>query len=229
MVLVVAASMLSGSRGNWLFTPLLFLMILLIDAKLTRLAIGLIFGPVLMMATVYAAGIDIFLAFESTAGLTREYGQDLVIPDLIRALTNSPLGSGTGINTGGATNMMSEFERATTVMTEGYYAKAIIELGIPGLILVIMIIATLILFGLNLRHRLRDPKARSCAAAITAFLIVIGMHSFKGWLVDLDPINVWYWILAGILFALPRIRLEDLSQPRPNKARRPQTRAYAWR
>jgi len=229
MILVVAASMLSGSRGNWLFTPLLFLMILLIDAKLTRLAIGLIFGPVLMMATVYAAGIDIFLLFESTAGLTREYGQDLVIPDLIRALTNSPLGSGTGINTGGATNMMSEFERATTVMTEGYYAKAIIELGIPGLILLIMIIATLILFGLNLRHRLRDPKARSCAAAITAFLIVIGMHSFKGWLVDLDPINVWYWILAGILFALPRIRLEDLGPPRQPKSARARTQFYARR
>jgi hypothetical protein len=229
MGVLVIASVLSGSRGNWLFTPLLFLMILLIDAKLTRLAIGIIFGPVLMLSALYAGGFDIFLLFQSTAGLTQDYGRDLVIPDLIRALTNSPLGSGTGINTGGATNIMSEIERATTVMTEGYYAKAIIELGIPGLMLLLMIIATVILYGLNLRHRLRDPKARSCAAAITAFLIVIGLHSFKGWLVDLDPINVWYWVLAGILFALPQIRLDDLNQPPHRKSRRAMTRSSAGR
>lgn len=229
MILLFAASVLSGSRGNWLFTPLLFLMILLIDAKLSRLAVGIVFGPVMMLATLYAAGFDIFLLFESTAGLTQEYGRDLVIPDLIRALTNNPLGSGTGVNTGGATNVMSEIERATTVMTEGYYAKAIIELGIPGLALLLMIIASVILFGLNLRHQLRDPKARSCAAAITAFLIIIALHSFKGWLVDLDPINVWYWILVGILFALPGLRLDDLRQHQYGEAKKRKTRAYSRR
>lgn len=229
MGVLFAASVLSGSRGNWLFTPLVFLMILLIDAKMTRLAAGIIFGPVLMLSTLYAAGFDIFLLFDATTSLTQEYGQDLVIPDLIRALTNNPLGSGTGINTGAATNVMSELERTTTVMTEGYYAKAIIELGIPGLILLLMIIATVILFGLNLRNRLHDPKARTCAAAITAFLIVIALHSFKGWLVDLDPINVWYWVLVGILFALPGLRLDDLHRHQYGNAKKRGSRSYPRR
>ncbi len=214
LALVFVACMLSGARANFVFTPLLFLTILFLDAKLTRLALGLVFGPLVMAATLQGAGIDIFRLFGATTELTQSYGQDLVIPDLIRSLTRNPLGSGTGMNTGATTNLMSAADLARIKLIEGYYSKAVVELGFPGLMLVLMIFAGIVLYGLQLRRTLRDPLAKSCAASIVAFFIVMVLHSFKGWQIDLDPINVWYWIFVGILFQLPNLQFAELAERR---------------
>ncbi|MEX2454897.1 MAG: hypothetical protein WD470_09345 [Rhodospirillaceae bacterium] len=214
MGVAFVACMLSGARSNFLFTPMLFMTILFLDAKLTRLALGLVFGPLVMATTLQGAGIDILRLIGATTQLTQSYGSDLVLPDLIRSIAGNPLGTGTGMNTGGTANLMSQAQLASTRLIEGYYAKAAVELGFPGLMLIAMIIAGLILYGLQARSRLRDPMARSCAAAIVAFLIVMAIHSFKGWQVDLDPINVWYWILVGILFRLPYLQFADVAEQR---------------
>ena len=43
----------------------------------------------------------------------------------------------------------------------------------------------------------------ACSAALLAFLITMALNSFKGWLVDLDPINVYFWVFSGVLAKLP--------------------------
>ena len=214
MGFVFVACMLTGSRGNFVFTPLLFVTILFLDGKLTRLALGLILGPVIMVTALQSAGLDVFKLFGATSKLTQDYGEELVIPDLIRSLTEYPLGRGAGMNTGGVANLMSANELASTKMIEGYYSKAVIELGYPGLMLLLLLIGTIILYGIQVRARLRDPMARSCASATLGFLIVMAIHSFKGWQVDLDPINVWYWVFVGILFSLPGLEFAGLGERR---------------
>ena len=214
MGVILIACLLSGARSNFVFTPMLLMTILFLDAKLTRLALGLVFGPLVMVTTLQVAGIDVLRLLGATTDLTQSYGEDLVLPGLIKSLTNNPLGAGTGMNTGGAVALMSQNQLATTTMIEGYYAKAVVELGFPGLMLLLLIIGGLILYGLQLRARLRDPMAKTCASAIVAFLIVMAVHSFKGWQVDLDPINVWYWILVGILFSLPQMQFTEIRERR---------------
>lgn len=214
IAVVFIACMLSGARSNFLFTPFLFLLILFLDAKLTRLAIGLLFGPLVMATTLQVAGLDILQLFTATTALTETYGSDLVIPDLIRSLSNNPLGSGTGMNTGGVINLLSAAEQATLVLIEGYYSKAVVELGVLGVMLLVLIFLAIIFFGLQVRTQLRDPLGRSCAAAIVAFVIIMMLHSFKGWQIDLDPINVWYWIFVGILFRLPTLHFERFAEAR---------------
>lgn len=211
---VFVACMLTGARANFLFTPLLFFTILFLDGKLTRLALGLVFGPLVMFMALETAGFDVLKLFGATTQLTQNYGEELVIPDLIRSLTKFPLGSGVGMNTGGVTNLMSATELAAARIIEGYYSKAVIELGYPGLMLLLLLVAGLILYGLQVRATLRDPMARSCASAIVAFLIIMAIHSLKGWQVDLDPINVWYWVLVGILFSLPGMDFTALGERR---------------
>lgn len=213
--LIFVAAILSGARSNFLFAPMLLLVILFLDAKLKRIALWLIVGPFVMITTLNVVGLDVFTIAGKTGGLVNEYGSDLIIPDLIRSLVNSPLGQGVGTNTGASRNLMSASEiAALQPMIEGYYSKAIIELGIPGLIILLAILTSLSLYGLGIHRRMRDPMARSCSAAITGFIIVMAIHSFKGWQIDLDPINVWYWILVGILFRLPELRFDQLAAAR---------------
>lgn len=212
---VFIAAILSGARSNFLFAPMLLLTILFLDAKLTRMAIWLLFGPLIMIATLQTFGLDVFIIADETGGLVSEYGSDLVLPQIINSLVNAPLGLGVGTNTGASRVLMSPAEAALLPpMLEGYYAKAVFELGVPGLLLLLMIIVSIAGYGWGIHRKLVDPMARSCSAAILGFIFMIAVHSFKGWQIDLDPVNVWYWVLIGILFRLPELRFEHLVEAR---------------
>lgn len=212
---VFIAAILSGARANFLFAPLLLFIILFLDAKLTRMAIWLIGGPIIMVVTLQTFGLDVFTIADRTGGLVTSYGSELIIPDLINSLVNYPLGKGVGTNTGPARNLLSPAEiAALPPMIEGYYAKAIIELGLLGLILILIIVASITVYALGIHRGARDPMARSCSAAITGFVILMAAHSFKGWQIDLDPINIWYWIFIGLLFRLPEFRFDKLAEAR---------------
>lgn len=212
---VFIAAILSGARANFLFAPLLLFIILFLDAKLTRMAIWLIGGPIIMVGTLQTFGLDVFTIADRTGGLVTSYGSELIIPDLINSLVNYPLGQGVGTNTGPARNLLSASELAALPpMIEGYYAKAIIELGLLGLILILLITGSITVYALGIHRAARDPMARSCTAAITGFVILMAAHSFKGWQIDLDPINVWYWVFIGILFRLPEFRFDQLAEAR---------------
>ena len=214
-VLAFVAAILSGARTNFVFAPALLLVILFLDAKLTRMAIWLLLGPVIMIMTLQTAGLDVFAVADKTEGLVSNYGSDLVIPDLINSLVNYPLGKGVGSNTGGARNIMSVAELAALPHpVEGYYAKAIIELGVPGLVVLLMILFSIGVYALGIHRTTKEPMKRSCTAAITGFIIIMAVHSFKGWQIELDPINVWYWLLVGILFRLPELRFDTVVEAR---------------
>jgi hypothetical protein len=230
---VFIAAILSGARANFLFAPMLLFVILFLDAKLTRMAIWLLLGPFIMITTLQTAGLDVFTVADRTGGLMSEYGSDLVIPDLINALVNFPLGQGVGTNTGPSRNLMSPSQIALMPpMIEGYYSKSIIELGILGLIILLAILFSIALYALGIHRRSQDPMARSCSAAITGFIGIMAVHSFKGWQIDLDPINVWYWLFVGIQFHLPELKFDALAQARrlaeqekqQQRTRRPNTR-----
>lgn len=230
---VFVAAILSGARSNFLFAPMLLFVILFLDAKLTRMAIWLLLGPFIMITTLQTAGLDVFTVADRTGGLVSTYGSDLVIPDLINSLVNFPFGQGVGTNTGASRNLMSPSQiAAMPPMIEGYYAKSIIELGIPGLIILLAILFSIAVYALGIHRKSQDPMARSCSAAITGFIIIMAVHSFKGWQIDLDPINVWYWLLVGILFRLPDLKFDALAQARRlaeqekrrQRTRRPQRR-----
>ncbi len=211
---VFVACMLSGARANFFFAPLLFLTILFLDAKLKRMAIGLVFAPIVMVSTLNIAGLDVLGVFDATGGLVSSYGSDLVIPELIEAILGNAFGQGVGMNTGQAMNIMTQKELALVHNIEGFYSKSAIELGFAGLMIVVMIFAALNLYGFSLRTRLKDPIARTLSAAILAFIMIMTVHNGKGWQIELDPINVWFWLLVGLLFRLPFLDFSELARRR---------------
>ncbi|HXH81325.1 MAG TPA: hypothetical protein VNN07_00185, partial [Candidatus Tectomicrobia bacterium] len=52
---------------------------------------------------------------------------------------------------------------------------------------------------------LHAPTARrALAAPVVVMITLVALSSFKGPYADLDPMNVYVWLLAGMLFGLLR-------------------------
>ncbi len=214
--LVVFASFLSGARAAYLFVPLLLALSYIIDGKARGLIRILIIAPILLSLALYAANIDPIALYENVTGLVSIYSDEVVYQGLADAIRAAPLGIGTGMNTGPARYAFDDPD--SFIGFENYYAKVAYELGILGLVVVVMLFVALLVYGYVISRRLRDEGLRSCSAAILAFIITMAVNSFKGWQIDLDPINVYFWLFAGFLFKLkylPSIRVPDVAVKKP--------------
>ncbi len=204
-MLIFAAlnALLTGARSAFIFVPLLLLLAFGLDrgvaGLLRALALaGGMLGSALLLLSMRAVGL-----FEHVADLFVTYAQGTAYGLLVQALVSAPLGNGTGTNTGPARYALPD--PASYSALENYYAKAVYELGLPGLLLVLALFGALIWQGIRIRRRLQDPGLRPCAVALLAFFITVALISFKGWLIDLDPTNVYFWVFAGVLARLPSL------------------------
>jgi hypothetical protein len=204
----LAAGTLSGSRAAFIFLPLLLGTTVLLDRK-TR-AIVVFLSAMVPAAVVAAAGLGFRPLFNHVYGLFGHYARDVAYDGLLTALELAPFGAGTGTNTGPARYAIAD--PASFQAIESYYAKAVYELGFLGLILIVLLFGWIILSGWKVTRQVED-RLRPCAAALTAFAVCIALNSFKGWQLDLDPINVYFWVFAGILNRIAG--LDDSRSRRP--------------
>jgi hypothetical protein len=208
LILDLTAGMLSGSRGAFIFIPLLLGMTVLLDRKVRAVVV---FLPVVTPATVVAAaGLGFRPLFDHVYGLFGHYARDAAYGGLLTALERGPFGAGTGTNTGPARYAVADPGAFEAI--ESYYAKAAYELGLPGLMLIVLMFGWIIWSGWRVTRQVGD-ELRPCAAALTAFALCIALNSFKGWQLDLDPINVYFWVFAGILSRIAG--LDDSRSRRP--------------
>ena len=201
-VLIVAA-VLSGSRAGLVFVPLLLVLTAILDRRLTGIFSGIVLMPVLILAALYFGGIDPIAVFQATSRLAATYSEEGVYESVVTALEKHPFGAGTGMNTGPARHAFPAHLEPNIL--ESYYAKAIVELGVIGLMAVLALFTSIILVSQREMKRIKEPGLRSCAAAMIAFFISITIHSGKGWQIDVDPINVYFWVLVGIMFKLSHL------------------------
>jgi hypothetical protein len=193
---------LSGSRGAYLFTPLTLALAFLFDQGVAGL-LAAICGTAVLAWTAAGAifGIALWHMYGVVGGLFSNYARSAAYGGLMQAIAAAPLGMGTGTNTGAARYALADPDAFTGI--ENYYAKAAYELGMPGLLVVAGLFLTIIFISLKARRRMLTPDVRSSVNALLAFLVAIFLSSFKGWQVDLDPVNVYYWLFAGVLLKLP--------------------------
>jgi len=135
--------------------------------------------------------------------LVARYPQDIAYANIANALKITRVGRGTGMNTGAARHVMGPSD--TILPFENYYAKAIIELGIAGGILIVVLFGTLLIEGFKQVKHSRDPLVHSTASAIWTLLTLCVIYSFKGPIIDLDPMNVYFWLFTGMLFRIPSL------------------------
>ena len=211
LLITVLASFLSGSRAAFVFVPLLLTLILLLErgfAGILRAAPYLL-GTLLVALSILRIG---FVGlFEHISELVVRYTGEYAIDAIGNAIVATPIGTGTGTNTGPARYAFTDPD--LFIRVESYYAKAIYELGVLGFLIVLGLFISVILEGYRSHQRISDPRLRACSAALLAFLIIVALNSFKGWQIDLDPINVYFWLFSGFLLKLPYLARHPAEHP----------------
>lgn len=206
--LVVSASFMSGARSAYLFVPVLLALIFILEGKFIGVVkIGIIL-LITLLAVMSITEIDLKVMFITVLDLVINYSDAIAIGSLWDAICSAPWGMGTGMNTGPARYAFDDPDLFTAY--ENYYAKAVYELGVAGVLIVVSLFFMLIRCGYRNHCHIQHAGIRSCSAAILAFIVTMVLNSFKGWQIDLDPVNVYFWLFSGIIFKLDY--LSKLSQ-----------------
>jgi hypothetical protein len=218
-LLIFVAAMFSGVRLGFIVIPLLVAAIILLAARsANRLPwAGL------------AAGVACFAIAGGTAagvcGLAAHLGkttstesQDLGGKTVSEAVHKTWLGLGAGSDSTAARYAFPNVELQSPVgnVKESWYVKTYLELGVFGLAIVLALFATILYRAARVHFRLRDPQLTMVSAAILALMGWVLVYSLKAQYFDLDPINIYFWLFAGILMGLPRLeRREPVAPPEP--------------
>jgi hypothetical protein len=219
-ILAILGGVLSGARAAFFFIPLVVVLLVVFDRRGARLPIGqLVVISLALPLAVGMFGARLWGLFGDVLALGNEYLQVLFLQGLHNGLATTTMGLGTGIDTNASRYAFSDpaaFRAVGGVWYESWYVKSLLELGVAGLLLVGLIFAVLAIGALVQHHRLRDPKLRAVSAALLAVLIWSFVISTKGQYLDVDPTNVYFWLFAGMLAAIPR--LDQGSDPMPEAA-----------
>lgn len=200
--LLCVAGFMTGTRGAFVMIPLMLSAFYL----LRRGALGVLWVGVLMagmiMVVLSISRIDSTGLLDMETGLTERY-VGVQASEIGDALQQTWIGRGVGINTGAARFVADA--NAELSLLEGYYAKAVVELGIAGGVVVIAVQLTLLLLALKTRAWCSGTGLMAYSDSILALVVVILVYNYKGPYLSLDPANMLYWLFAGALFSLPKV------------------------
>jgi hypothetical protein len=212
IALIVVASMLSGARSAVLLTPAMLLAAVALDVRTRSWLPGL--GSALVVI-VAGLGLATVVLGASLTGLITDVASHgvaqlkLAFVDEIRnGFSTTTFGLGTGIDTIASRYALPAtqlFQAVGGAWQESWWAKALLELGIAGLIAAVTFMASIVTHAVRTTLRMADPGLRAVAAAITAYLLWAVVSSFKAQSIDLDPENVYFYLFIGVLLKLPAL------------------------
>lgn len=202
-ITVVLAAFLSGSRGAFFYVPLLVVAMLLLERGLRDFPLARLAAPALLVAAAAAIIGTSALPILSHA---REVGSTevgfVIVDGFKKSVETTWFGLGTGVDTIASRYAVSEddlFQVVGGTWQESWYVKAVLELGIVSLFLIALLFGRLIRDGLRRHKAIRDPQLKVVSAAILAFLMVYVLAAFRSQSLDVDPVNVYFWLFAGVL------------------------------
>jgi hypothetical protein len=105
--------------------------------------------------------------------------------------------------TGGAVNSSVSFG-----FSESWWVKVILELGVTGTLLFILCFGWLLLRGFRAHQTISEERLRAVSASLLAMVVWTLTYLLKGPQIDLDPVNVYFWLFAGLLVGLPAVVLQ---------------------
>ncbi len=210
MMVGVVAGFTSGARGNFLFIPLIFVMVQFFKFRAGGLVQGAIGAGGGLIAALAISGIDGSKIYGEVGQLTTRYGTEIGAGGIVAALERGGiLGRGVGMNTGSARHGLDA--ASSTMLTaeggliENYYGKAIVELGFLGFTILIACQLGLLVACLRAQMQIRSPPLKGIAACGSAMVAFIMLVSFKGWALDTEPLNYFFYLTVGMMLALPAI------------------------
>jgi len=207
--LIGMAGISSGARASLVMIPCYLLLLAIIGGgwkQALKPLILLILAVVILVRLLGTTTVDLFNFTLAIVGLYSSEEGGIYI-EHSRVLDITWIGLGTGMSTGPARYALGlADETVDLVGLEGFYVKTIAEIGIPGLMIVVALFTQLLLNSYKAFACLQDRALRAFGAGILVFLFIQIIYSTKGAVLDFDPINVYFWLFAGILMKLPKLQ-----------------------
>jgi hypothetical protein len=196
----ITAAFLSGARGAAIFVPIALAPIMLLSGRIIELAALAVLVPVIYVLAMSANGIDIKLLLGDVGTFTVTYAQDYGVDRILEAMSDNPLGLGTGMNTSAARYAIGTTAQFAAI--ESYYIKAILELSTLALPAVLVVLWMPVVQSVKLVGIGSSKTIRGYGAGLAGFFVFVSLLSVRYWPLDVDPVNAYFWILAGLVFKL---------------------------
>lgn len=208
MGLVMLAALASGERAALVLAPLDLVFVVAFAGRLRVLAgLGVLWVAALGVMALLL-GIDVSGLLRYAANVTGHYlGPNGVQMEFGAATQLTLFGLGTGLSTGASRFALPGGNSSVaTLGFEGFYSKTIVEIGLPGLLIVIVLFAWLVYTGYrSLLLVWDDIVLRAAAAGLLAYLAILIIYLSKAPALDYEPSSLYFWLYAGILIGLPRL------------------------
>ncbi|HZL59302.1 MAG TPA: hypothetical protein VFC38_06350 [Stellaceae bacterium] len=203
--IALVAGIFSGTRGALLTYPGLIAVFACFGLVRRQVlwAAPIAMGVALLSANF--ANLDLTTLFYAGNDLTRYYAKDFIFQQISDALQYGALGNGIGSSTGGARYAIAGGQDIGSMLGfESYFAKIAAELGFIGLAIYAAFLTLIALralgYALNNRRRATNP----IVAPLAVYLLFNLGFSFKGFVLDTDPANIFFWLALGIVVEINR-------------------------
>ncbi len=202
--LVVANAMLCGQRTAMVAVPLITV-ILLIASR--HIAAWKRLGIILFASLIFVSGSTLLLPnlasnrLESLVGRWNASPPTEFITEQVEWTSKKQQGVW-GHGLGRATNAARAL--GDTQLVETYYPKLLYEMGPIGVAAFLSVVTTLTFWGFKSYRQLNDQQLWGYGIVFWIFILLVSYNSY--WYpLDTDPVSVYYWFIAGVLFKLQKL------------------------
>ncbi|MGO9455400.1 MAG: hypothetical protein ACLQDV_30785 [Candidatus Binataceae bacterium] len=208
--LVCVAAFMTGNRVAFLVVPGILVLFYVLRRGMTGMLAGIIISTVAIVGMLQLTGVDPRGLFDMERTLTTEYVQSSIVDEMVEAMETSVMGRGVGSNTGAARVAVEGQDLVHSF--ENFYAKTEVELGILGLIVLTALLVLLFVFALRMQFATAGFSVQPYCSAVAALFAALIVYSLKGYVLDLDPLNVLYWLYAGAMLEMPAVVISMLRE-----------------
>lgn len=208
MAIVFINAVICGQRIALALVPVVTVILLVLTGQVANLkrfipiAVGLGIVIAIAMATNPEVIQERIASFQGRASASPP---DAFIQDQLQwAIYNQDGFLGNGL--GKATNSARTFGEVSLVET--YFPKVIYEVGVLGFVGFMIFATHLTGFTFKTYRSVKDKSLRDIGSSYWVFILIISYNTY--WYpLDTDPVAVYYWFLAGVIVALPKIDKQE--------------------
>jgi hypothetical protein len=194
-----AGAIATGARQSYVAVPLIAALAVLVAGPGRREWTGVV--------SVAMAGMATLLVWPTSVEILRLLPGHFMVEfdrarrELAGAGVLHVWGHGTGWDTQAALRYGAP---GSTRYIENWYAKAALELGGVGLAAIVVVMASLTVRIVTSVRRMAVSERR-LAAPVAALVVVAVVTLFKGPVIDWAPLDIYFWLLAGMVLGLARL------------------------
>lgn len=208
MALVFVNAVISGQRIALALVPTVTIILLVLTGQVANLkrfipiaaGLGLLLGVVSVANPgIVQERVDSFVnrwnASPPTGFITQQFehssgGQEGIL----------------GKGLGRATNSTRIFGK--TLLIETYYPKLIYEIGPLGALIFLGFVTSITFTAFKSYRKVKEKNLRSFGACFWVFILIISYNTYY-YPLDVDPVCVYYWYAAGVVYKLPEIDRQE--------------------